>query len=885
MSPRLTMFLGLLAAVLTAMLLTAGAAGAAIAPPWCGTPEPDAAGSLPDGSLPPPAHPYGSFPHIPYYAIGCTLDNIAAASDGRMTVERFGKSANGRDKFLVIINALDTKSQRRDYSNWQKVRRYALEDPERAEGILDRVGDDVKVPLFIQGGIHGNEYEGVDASMQVIERLATTPYGTDPEVDRILDQAILIFNPIQNPDGRIAGTRANGNGFDLNRDFLTQSQPETQSTVELIQDWLSPELLDLHGYVTPTLIEATTKPHNPGIEYDLWLKWNQSRIDANEAAMNAEGYDVTRPINDWCWDGDIPVGGICTGDNSSRPNDWGPKWAESWDDWGPFYTPMYSQLVGLNGSTVEMCNVAPATGTLGTPTACGPGTTTYEKVGRSGSRRHQYITVWSTLLFDTANRVELMEDQLEIYIRGENDAARPPLSSFPDHPTDQSRQFRNVENYWMVDYPQAFVIPKGDHQRSDPEARRLVRWLLANGIEVRQLKKGYRYDATTRFEQDSWVVFMEQPLRGLAYTSLGAGQDISDRISILYAPPGAWSHGYLWGADVVEIPDSATFNPKTQRVRKVWNAPGGVDGWRNASAFALAIDSPTAVRTLNALLADGITAELAMAPFTNAFGEQMPAGTVLFPASARRALEDAGDESGVWFIGVKGALPAREPIDRSPRIAVLTAAVNQDVWVLRNLGFTADPIGTGATSALNNPAAPNPLDGYDVVFNTAGWPAGATARTRLTAFFAAGGGYIGALTNGALFLTASGQVTGLTAANRAGSGRSGIVLWDNLASGTGIITGAYRTRDTAIMDPPTWLTGKPASWTIDGALPLTGFFLSGLWPIDALSATAPGSPVIVHGLNTTGTSRQTFFAMNPLYRADPEREWPMISSAALWADQ
>jgi hypothetical protein len=25
--------------------------------------------------------------------------------------------------------------------------------------------------------------------------------------------------------------------------------------------------------------------------------------------------------------------------------------------------------------------------------------------------------------------------------------------------------------------------------------------------------------------------------------------------------------------------------------------------------------------------------------------------------------------------------------------------------------------------------------------------------------------------------------------------------------------------------------------------------------------------------------------MNPLYRADPEREWPAISSAAYWADQ
>ena len=91
--------------------------------------------------------------------------------------------------------------------------------------------------------------------------------------------------------------------------------------------------------------------------------------------------------------------------------------------------------------------------------------------------------------------------------------------------------------------------------------------------------------------------------------------------------------------------------------------------------------------------------------------------------------------------------------------------MTQEVWSLRNLGFTADPIATGSTSQLNNPAAANPLDGYDLIFNTAGWPSGVTARARLQAFFAAGGGYIGALLNGANFLTSAGLVTGLTAAN------------------------------------------------------------------------------------------------------------------------
>ena len=863
MSPRrLTLWLWLVAVFAVPMVATS-TAGAAIEPPWCGTPMTDAAGNLPTTGP-------GAFAHIPYYAIGCTLESIAAQSHGRMTVEVNGESALGRDKYLVVINALDTKAQQKAYATWQKIRRFALEHPAGAQEVLAET-ENVKVPLYVQAGIHGNEYEGVDAAMQVIERLATTPYGADPEVDRILNQAILIFNPVQNPDGRIAGTRANGNGFDLNRDFLTQSQPETLASVAIMQKWLPPETLDLHGYVTPTLIEATTKPHNPGIEYDMWLKWNQARIDANEAAMNAQGFEVTRPINDWCADGSIPEGGVC----EDGTDHFGPRWAESWDDWGPFYTPMYSQLVGLNGSTVEMCNsTATVAGSSPPRTPCGPLVSENEKVGRRGSRLAQYITTWSTLLFDTTNRVELMHDQLEIYRRGIKDEPRPPCCPAPF----------DVDNNWMHAYPQAYAIPLGEGQRSDVEAGRLVDWLLTNGIRVDRLERAYQF-GSRQYAAGSYVVFMDQALRGLSDTALGAGVDVSSRISILYAPPGAWSHGYLWGADVVTIPEGQTFKPKTERLLSVPNVPGSVEASVNASAYALGLDSPTAVRTLNALLADGVGAELSTVPFTNGLGRQMPAGTVLFPTSAVAALQAAASQSGLRFIGVPGTLPAREPIQQSPRIAVLTGAVNQDVWVLRNLGFTADPVSTGTI----NTAPTDPLANYDVIFNTgtypANTPANATVRSRLAAFFANSGGYIGAMTNGASFLTAGGQVTGLTAANRGGNGRSGIINWNNSAPTTSVITGAYRSQDTAIVDPPTWFTAVPSTMTVDGSLPLTGFFLSGLWLLDAQSASAPGSAMIAHGTNTAGTARITSFAMNPLYRADPEREWPMISSAALWVDQ
>ena len=249
------------------------AAASAAEPPWCGTPEADYSSDvLPDGTD--PADPAGSFPHIPHYAIGCTLQNIKSRSNGTMTVRVNGESASGRDMYSVVINRLKSRHEQQAYLNWLRVRGEMLDDPARAQRLLDRFDDDVKVPILIQGGIHGNEYEGVNAAIDTIEKFATARRGQNAAIDEILSHAILIFNPIQNPDGRVFGTRENANGFDLNRDYLTQSQPETANSIRLMKQWLAPEMLDMHGYVTPTLIEATTKPHNPSIEYDLWLKWN-----------------------------------------------------------------------------------------------------------------------------------------------------------------------------------------------------------------------------------------------------------------------------------------------------------------------------------------------------------------------------------------------------------------------------------------------------------------------------------------------------------------------------------------------------------------------------------------------------------------------------------
>jgi hypothetical protein len=231
-------------------------------------------------------------------------------------------------------------------------------------------------------------------------------------------------------------------------------------------------------------------------------------------------------------------------------------------------------------------------------------------------------------------------------------------------------------------------------------------------------------------------------------------------------------------------------------------------------------------------------------------------------------------------------------VEGVPRIAVLAGGVNQNIWSLRELGFPADPVSTLPDDALNNAAGPNPLDNYDVVFNTAGWPdpASATARARLIAFFNAGGGYIGAGANGADFLSAvnSGQLSGLTAGASAGVGQSGIFHWTNTGGPDSVIVGAYPEQDTLIMDPPTWFTSVPAEATIDGRLlgDTSSTFASGLWLFPRPSEAA-NAPIAVHAESSAPASsaRITAFAMNPLYRADPEREWPAMSAAAYWTSQ
>jgi len=72
--------------------------------------------------------------------------------------------------------------------------------------------------VHFEGGIHGNEKIGWAVTFEMLKYLVTN-YVTDTLVTRLVDSREIWLLPMYNPDGYIAGDRANGNDVDLNRNW------------------------------------------------------------------------------------------------------------------------------------------------------------------------------------------------------------------------------------------------------------------------------------------------------------------------------------------------------------------------------------------------------------------------------------------------------------------------------------------------------------------------------------------------------------------------------------------------------------------------------------------------------------------------------------------
>lgn len=129
-----------------------------------------------------------------------------------------------------------------------------------AHPMVDTPADAVssgKPILYIQGNIHAGEVEGKEAAQMLLRDLTIGP------LKPLLDSVIILMVPIYNPDGNdhfapqeknrpgqngpaLVGEGGNGQGLNLNRDYVKQEAPETRGSLALIDRWQPDIFIDLH---------------------------------------------------------------------------------------------------------------------------------------------------------------------------------------------------------------------------------------------------------------------------------------------------------------------------------------------------------------------------------------------------------------------------------------------------------------------------------------------------------------------------------------------------------------------------------------------------------------------------------------------------------------
>ncbi|MFE9644098.1 M14 family zinc carboxypeptidase [Streptomyces sp. NPDC006365] len=731
----------------------------------------------------------------PYHAIAPKLNALQQLGD-RVSVEIAGRSAGGHRLYLVTVTAPESAKQARA----QERMRELIENAPQAAARDPALKAAYKTPVFFNNNIHGNEWEGTDAALKLIERLAKAK---DKDTTGLLAQHRLYFNITANPDGRIAGTRANAGGFDLNRDFVTASQPETRAMRQIEIDKQPAVMLDLHGYVNGTLIEPTTPPHGENYEYDLFLKNTYANALGMESAVNGLGYtpekDGVEPVQ-------IPF----------RDQE------EGWDDWPPIFTPQYAAFHGtVAAHTVEI------------PLAVN--NEEYDELPVAELRRRSAINVDvagaamdATLNYAQKHRASLIADQIEAFRRGATGAAQIPVSpeTVPGVPGI------GPEDVYTTDFPRAYVIPSGGNQRSATAAARLVDHLLANDVQVRRATKGFRLGGTS-YAKGSYVIDMRQPKRGLANVMLADGRDISDKVSTMYDISG-WSLGRLWGATVTDV-RTGGFSVPSRRVHEAARV-GYVAPYGN---LRLRLDDAREIAALNSLLGEGVSVR------------RSSDGSAIVPGSARTKAAALAKKYDVAFDATKatGGTPLH-------RVRVAAAVTPGELLALREMNFDVTPVSTAILNAGFD------WSKADVLFASAGLDhedLNTASRTALDGFLAreglVGRGATGAALNAAADLLAVKPVEGNGDAN-------GVVRVVN--SRGGVTQGAP---DHSFVYTPMWFTDLGSSVRVEQSYAVGNPLVSGHWrPLDDGTGgpgQAAGQASVVSGPHAVLFGTEPLFRAHP----------------------
>jgi hypothetical protein len=235
---------------------------------------------------------------------------LAGAAPDRTRLVEYGESWEGRPLVALLVGSARTMSRLDEVqAGLQRLTGPASLD----EDDVDAAIADLPVLVSLVHGIHGNEISSAGAAMAMAYHLLASV--DEPRARTILDNALVLIDPAQNPDGRarfvlhtrqargrwidedplsaehdepFPGGRTNHYLFDLNRDWFAQTQPESRARVALLLEWPSQVVVDVHemGGNSTYYFPPNAVPGNP------WTTDAQNASLRRAGAAMAENFDA-----------------------------------------------------------------------------------------------------------------------------------------------------------------------------------------------------------------------------------------------------------------------------------------------------------------------------------------------------------------------------------------------------------------------------------------------------------------------------------------------------------------------------------------------------------------------------------------------------------------
>jgi hypothetical protein len=540
------------------------------------------------------------------------FNELAKHSD-KIKVQQIGTSYEGRPLLIATITSGQNQQQRENLRR----QHVTLADPAQP---LSAAGSS-PVVVWLGYSVHGNETSSGEAALLTAYYLVAN---RSAETAQWLQQAVVLVDPAQNPDGRDRAAswhnayasspasadpadkehvepfpqgRTNHYFTDLNRDWLALTQQDTRPKIAFFHQWYPNVQIDFHE-----------------MGKDSTYYFEPSPASMHSPLIPAASYEFNKTLAKYHAQSLDALGSLYyTGEN--------------FDNFSPVYGSTYPDFHGAVGVTVEQAS------SRGRVQESVNGLLTFPF-----TIRNQVATGLGTVRGAVTERDGLLKLQKDFFQSALKQASQQPVK--------------------------AFVF--GDAH--DPGlTRRLLELLLQHQITVQALDSAVTVDGQ-RFEPGSaFVVPTAQPQFRLVHSIFAETPPIKGDVfygSTSYAIAPAYGLAFAGSRSRVAAGARITALPSAQ---------GGVEGGQAGYAYAFDWRDYNASRALYALQAKGLLARAAFQPFTATTGGGETAfarGTVVIPVAGqplsgealRTAVDEAGRSSGVR-IQALGSGQSRSGID------------------------------------------------------------------------------------------------------------------------------------------------------------------------------------------------------------------------------